>query len=113
MATIKRKSKARVYIYRTFILSILAVSVYGAYEGYMAYKPVTTSQGVQATVTVNKELQAIQDSAAFKLKIANLAEQQLISDKIEQKKAAIAQLENEVGTLKSDLEAKRVASLSL
>lgn len=112
--TTRKRSKARVYIYRLFILSIVCAISYGAYTGYKYIKPtVTPTNTMQLSSAQSRELEAIMNSQAFKAKAQNLAEQQLLNDRIANKQKAIKDLENEIGTLKKDLEDKRVASLSL
>lgn len=109
----KKKSKARVYINRILVLSIVSACLYGAYQGYEYLKPTTITTIEDHTTAQGKELEAIMNSASFKAKAQNLAEQQLIVSKIEQKKATIADLTKEISTLQSELETKRNASLSL
>lgn len=113
MAYTKRRSKIRVYIYRVFVLSIVSVSLYGAYQGYEYLKPTAVQTIEQHTNAQGKELEAIMNSEAFKAKAQNLAEQQLLNDKIANKQKAISDLQNDIGSLKKELEDKRVASLSL
>lgn len=109
----KKQSKARVYIYRVFLLSLVSVSIYGLYQGYHYMKPKAIANTTELSTAQGKELDAIMNSAAFKAKAQNLAEQQLLAQKIENKKASIADLNSEIATLQSELESKRNASLSL
>ena len=110
----RKRSKARVYIYRVFVLSIVSACLYGAYKGYHYIKPTTIpANTVQLTNAQSKEIEAIMSSDAFKAKVQNLAEQQALTDKIASKQSQITALENEIGTLKQQLEDKRVQSLSL
>lgn len=111
--TTRKRSKARVYIYRVFVLSIVSACIYGAYQGYQYLKPTTIATVQDHTTAQGKELEAIMNSDAFKAKVQNLAEQQALTDKIASKQSQITALENEIGTLKQQLEDKRVQSLSL
>lgn len=107
--TTKKRSKLRVYIYRAFILSLVSLTIYGAYEGYTYMQPTSTT----VPTAQNKEIDEIMNSEAFKAKAQNLAEQQLLQTKIDKKKSEILAMQNEVGTLQSELETKRNAGLSL
>jgi hypothetical protein len=130
----KKRSKARVYIYRVFVLSIVSACLYGAYQGYQELKPsVVNTEGTCLTYYYkdgvptdenpdqltkpckgsDKELDAIMNSAAFKAKAQNLAEQQLLTDKINAKKDSIANMQKDIASLQSELETKRNAGLSL
>lgn len=110
--TTKKRSKIKVYIYRVFVLSIICAISYGAYTGYQYMKPKTVLN--TATVSAqSKELEAIKDSAKFKAKMDNLAQQELLTKKIADKKQSILTIENEQKELEKELEAKRVESLSL
>lgn len=92
-------------------LAIIGFALYKAGYPYIHNRHASTTN--TQSVFVNKELEAIKDSEKFKAKVDNLAQQQLLTDKIAQKKASIAQLENEKADLEKQLEAKRVESLSL
>lgn len=109
----KKRSKARVYIYRVFVLSIVSACLYGLYQGYEYLKPTAITTVQDHTTAQGKELEAIMNSEAFKAKAQNLAEQQLLQDKINSKKTAIAEMQKEIATLQTELETKRNASLSL
>lgn len=109
----KKKSKARVYINRVFVLSIVSACLYGAYQGYQEIKPTAVQTIEQHTTAQGKELDAIMNSAAFKAKAQNLAEQQLLTDKINAKKDSIANMQKDIASLQSELETKRNAGLSL
>ena len=102
--TIKKRKFKRVV---KAIAWIVFLSFIARYAFLHYHKPVQQVQGTQ------RELAAIMDSEDFKAKIDNLAQQQLLTNKIAQKKAAISQLENEQADLERQLEAKRVESLSL
>lgn len=107
--TTRKRSKARVYANRVFVLAIVSLTLYGAYEGYTYMQPTSTT----VPTAQNKEIDEIMNSQAFKAKAQNLAEQQLLQSKIDKKKNEILAMQNEVGTLQSELETKRNAGLSL
>lgn len=133
--TTRKRSKARVYIYRVFVLSIVSLTLYGAYQGYEYLKPTVNAEEeshcldfyfvegypteqfpdhlTRPCKSTDKEINEIMNSQAFKAKAQNLAEQQLLQSKIDKKKAEILAMQNEVGTLQSELETKRNAGLSL
>ncbi len=109
----KKRSKARVYINRVLVLSIVSACLYGAYQGYEYLKPTAIATVQDHTTAQGKELEAIMNSEAFKAKAQNLAEQQLLVSKIEAKKDSIEAMQKEIAVLQSELETKRNASLSL
>lgn len=89
---------------------VVVLSFIARYAFLHYHKPV---QQVHGTQIENRELAVIMDSEEFKAKIDNLAQQQLLAQKIEQKKKDIEQLENEKSQLEAQLETVRAQGLSL